>query len=183
MTRLETQKLILRDLEKGDEKTLQQKINDLDISKYLLVVPHPYSIEDSKWFVNKCIQEAKKEERTSYNFAIVSKENNELMGVIGLTEIDFFQGTGTIGYWLEKKYHRQGFMFEAAKEVLRFAFEDLNLRRLDVAAFVNNYASNNLIKKLGFEFEGLRKEKDISKASGEINDTNEYGLLKRNWKG
>ena len=41
-------------------------------------------------------------------------------------------------------------MTEAANEIIRFAFMDLMLRRLNIEAFVENVASNNLIKKLGF---------------------------------
>jgi len=72
-------------------------------------------------------------------------------------------------------------MTEAAKRVIEFAFNDLKLRRLNVCAFVENKASNNVIKKLGFVFEGTKKQAVRSKATNIIHDTHNYRLLKEEW--
>ena len=52
--KLETQRLILQDLTKNEIEILPKLINDLEISKWLAVVPYPYTKEDAKWFINKC---------------------------------------------------------------------------------------------------------------------------------
>ena len=72
-------------------------------------------------------------------------------------------------------------MTEAATEVIRFAFEELKLRRLNIEAFVENVPSNNLIKKLGFVFEGTRKQGTRSRATNIVHDTNHYRMLKEEW--
>ena len=176
---LKTKRLILRDLKEEDTSILAELINDLDISKFLALVPFPYSIDDAKWFVNKCISDQNQNPRTSYELAITI--DNNLVGVVGLTKVDDFNGTATLGYWLAKKVQRQGIMTEAVNELIRFAFIDLNLNRLNVEAFVDNVASNALIKKLGFSFEGIQREGTKCKATGKLNDANQYGLLKSDW--
>ena len=73
-------------------------------------------------------------------------------------------------------------MFEAAVEIVRFGFKDLNLRRIDVEADTNNDASNGLIKKLGFKYEGCLRKAMRCKATGKIHDENLWGLLRSEWK-
>ena len=96
--------------------------------------------------------------------------------------MDHFNGTATVGYWLGREHWRQGIMTEAAREIIRFAFQDLNLRRLNIEAFVENVASNTLIKKLGFVFEGTQIKGARSKATNKIHDAHHYRLLREEWE-
>ena len=73
-------------------------------------------------------------------------------------------------------------MTEAAKRTIEFAFNDLNLNRVNVFASTKNKASNKVIQKLGFVFEGIKRQSMRSKATGLPYDTNTYGLLKEDWK-
>jgi RimJ/RimL family protein N-acetyltransferase len=72
-------------------------------------------------------------------------------------------------------------MTEAASEVIKFAFLELGLRRLNINAFVENIPSNNLIKKLGFVFEGTRKQSTRARATNKVHDTHNYRMLKEEW--
>jgi len=177
--KIKTERLILRDFEKKDMNDLIENINNLNISKWLLVVPYPYTKKDAEGWINHCAK--KKKQRKDYNFGI--EFEGRMIGCVGLSNVDEFQGTATIGYWLGEKYWRQGIMKEALQKVLDFAFNQLKLRRINVEAYTKNEASNNLIKKMGFKFEGTRKKSARSKADGKIHDANEYGLLKEEWKG
>jgi ribosomal-protein-alanine N-acetyltransferase len=62
---------------------------------------------------------------------------------------------GTLGYWISEPYARQGLMREAAELVLRFAYEDLKLHRVEAACLPDNEASRHLLLSLGFIEEGL----------------------------
>jgi len=73
-------------------------------------------------------------------------------------------------------------MTEAATRVIKFAFEELDLRRLNICAFVENNPSNNLIKKLGFIFEGTKKQDMRSRATNKVHDTHNYRMLKEEWE-
>ncbi len=87
-----------------------------------------------------------------------------------------------IGYWLGEKYWSQGIVTEAAKKVIEFAFNDLKLNRIDVHAVIENKGSNRVIEKLGFVFEGTKKQAMRAKATNVLHDINTYGLLKEDWE-
>jgi len=87
-----------------------------------------------------------------------------------------------MGYWLGEAYWGKGYMTEAVKRMLAFAFDDLNLNRVNICAFVENEASNAVIRKVGFVFEGTKRQGNRSRASGKIHDSNEYGMLKEDWE-
>ncbi len=87
-----------------------------------------------------------------------------------------------MGYWLAKTFWRQGIMTEAANKVMEFAFNDLNLNRVNISAVIENEASNATIRKLGFVFEGVKKQALRSKATNKLHDLNTYGLLREDWE-
>lgn len=180
--RLETKRLILREINEEDEKDLIENINNLNVSRYLVLVPYPYKKKDAKWWINKCKKNAKEKPRTNYNFNIELKLKRGIIGAVGLGKVDKFQGTATLGYWLGEKYWKQKIMSEATKEVLDFAFNRLKLRRINVSAYIKNKPSNNLIKKMGFKHEGMKRKAVKVKSTGKICDENIYGLLKEGWK-
>ncbi len=180
--KLVTKRLIIREFKDSDVDNLIENINNIRVLRYLLIVPHPYLKKEAKWWINHCKKQSKEKLRKSYNFAIELKSEKKLIGGVGLTDFDRFQGTGTIGYWLGEKYHRQGFMTEALNEMIIFCFNKLKLRRIDIAALKENIPSNNLIKKVGFKYEGLRIKKVRPKSTGKVSDELIYGMLKEDWE-
>jgi RimJ/RimL family protein N-acetyltransferase len=82
---------------------------------------------------------------------------------------------------LAEELWRQRIMTEATREIMRFAFEELNLNRINVKAAVENTASNATIRKLGFVFEGVARQDYRSKATNKLHNVNNYGLLKEDW--
>ena len=133
----------------------------------------------AEWWVNNCKKEAKENLRVNYNFGV--EYNGELVGGIGLTKIDYFVKKATFGLWLGRNYWRKGIMTEASRVFFDFAFNELGLNRINSSAFVRNEASNKLHEKLGFNYEGKRRNNSRSKATGEFHDSNIYGLLKEDW--
>lgn len=181
--KINTKRLIIRDFKLGDEISTRENVNNLNVSKWLLVVPYPYKKPDALWWINECIKNQKKKPRESFEFAITLKKNKqEVIGGVGLSKVNLYEGTAELGYWLGENYWKCGYGYEAAKKVLEFAFKKLKLRRMNVSAFKKNKGSNALIKKLGFKFEGMRKKFHKTKATGEIVDANFYGMFKEDWK-
>tara|TARA_Y100000310_G_C20670987_1_gene810275 strand:+ start:501 stop:1049 length:549 start_codon:yes stop_codon:yes gene_type:complete len=179
--KLTTKRLILRDLKQGDQESVRKHVNNLEISKWLLVVPYPYTKKDADWWINHCLDEQKKKQR-DYTFGITIKPDNQIIGGVSLNKIDKFQGTATMGYWLSEDYWRKGYMSEAVMKMIGFAFSRLKLRRVVIKAFTKNKASNNLAKKLGFKFEGTLRKACKAKATGKIHNEHLYSLLKNEWK-
>ena len=177
-----TGRLVLRDIVMKDVKDIVENANDILISRYVTHVPYPYTLKDGKDFVKHCNEKAKEKPRKTYEFGIELKSEKKIVGMITLSSVDKFNGTATIGYWLGRKYWRNGIMSEALNSILDFAFNRLKLRRMDISASTKNKASNGLIRKFGFEKEGMRRKKLRAKSTGKIHDENIYGLLKEDWK-
>jgi ribosomal-protein-alanine N-acetyltransferase len=179
---LKTKRLILRDIEAEDADSIRENINNIKVSRYLLTVPSPYTRKDAKWWVNHCKEQQNKKPRTSYELGIVMRPNKEVIGGVGLSKVERYQGTAEAGYWLGEKYWRKGIMTEAVSKVIDFAFYKLKLRKIKIPIFVENEASNGLARKLGAKLEGVFKKQCRVKSTGKIHDENVYGLLKENWK-
>ena len=174
---LKTKRLILREINKKDEKQIIENINNLNVSRWLLVVPYPYRKKEAKWWINHV-----REKKEDYQFAIELKDEKAYIGGIGLTKVDKFQGTATIGYWIGEKYWGKGYGTEALGAVLNFAFNKLKLRRVEAGVFVGNHASGKLLEKFGAKLEGIMRKAKRCKATKEIIDEQMYGILKEEFK-
>jgi RimJ/RimL family protein N-acetyltransferase len=74
----------------------------------------------------------------------------------------------------------QGFATEAAGALLQWAFDTLDLNRVQAETDTRNTASGRVLEKLGFVREGTLREDCI--VNGEVSDSWVYGLLRRQWK-
>jgi ribosomal-protein-alanine N-acetyltransferase len=88
--------------------------------------------------------------------------------------------SATMGYCLDDAAWGQGFATEAAAALLRWAFDTLDLNRVQAAADTRNTASGRVLEKLGFVREGTLREDCI--VEGEVSDSWVYGLLRREWE-
>lgn len=178
-----TQRLKIREIKATDAGNIVRYAGNINVSRYLLVVPHPYHLKDASEWIKKCKKDAKEEPRKNYELAITLRAEPDagMIGSIGLTKVDLYRGTGMIGYWLGEPFWRQGIMNEVAKALIDFAFTKLKLRRLDISAADVNDASNGLIKKLGFVYEGTRRKRLRVKSTGRVYDENLYGMLREEW--
>lgn len=140
----------------------------------------PDVIEDRDAFAVRCT--ARQRERqlgAGYGFGIFI--DGMFGGEINLSSVQRgpFQ-SGTVGYWIDEAQAGQGYMPEAVVVVCRFAFEELGLRRLEIAIVPRNSASRRVVEKLGLREEG------VSKAFLEINgmweDHVRYGITCEEWK-
>lgn len=104
--KLITKRLILRPLKDSDAKSVSENINDLDISKWLLVVPYPYNLKDAKDWIKHNKEGWKKKKKKDYSFGIELKKEKKIIGGMGIHKIDKFHGKAEVGYWLGKKYWR-----------------------------------------------------------------------------
>ena len=180
--KIKTERLILREWEQKDKKDIIEGINNLRVSKWLLSVPFPYKKKDVNWWIKHCQEKLKKKKRESYELAIELKKEKKVIGGFALAHFDKTQGTATLGYWLNEKYHNKGYGTEALGKLIEFAFEKLKLRRLNACVFVRNPSSGRLLEKFGAKKEGLKRKSQVCKADGKIKDDIVYGLLKSEWK-
>lgn len=179
--KLSTKRLILRQPTGKDTKSLIRNINNLEVSKWLLVVPYPYTKKDALWWINHCKEKAGEKPRKSYEFNIQLKGEEGIIGGVGISKVDKYQKTAVVGYWLGEDYWRQGIVSEAFEQLLKFAFERLKMRRLEAEVYAGNKKSAGLLMKFGFKYEGTKRKAVVCKADGKIHDAEIYGLLNKEY--
>jgi len=174
---LTTTRLKLRKIESGDIPSIIKYANNKHISSNVLNVPHPYTAEDAIFWMNFALQGFKNKER--FVFAITLKESNEFIGGIGI-HTDSRHNTAEIGYWLGEPFWNKGIMTEAAKAVLEFGFETLNLNKIYATHFTDNTASGKVLINNGMIKEAELKEQ--YKVNDMYKSVFQYRLTKQEYK-
>lgn len=172
---IETDRLILRQYRLEDADDIVEGLNNLNVSKWLAGAPYPYTKEDALYFINDSL------ENNLYNFAIELKSENKVIGGTQITNIDKHNGTAGGGIWISEKYWGKGYGTEAFGARIKYAFEDLGLRRLENGYFKENEKSHKMQLRFGYKDEGIRRKRFVSRGSGKIEDEYITGLLKDEW--
>ncbi|MFY9914369.1 MAG: GNAT family protein [Nocardioidaceae bacterium] len=87
--------------------------------------------------------------------------------------------SASLGYCLDAAAWGHGFATEAAHSLLQWAFDTLDLNRVQAETDTRNAASAHVLEKLGFVREGTLREDCV--VNGEVSDSWVYGLLRRQW--
>lgn len=91
----------------------------------------------------------------AWPFFIFADADQSLVGAITLSNVRRgVAETGTLGYWIGKPFAGRGHATAAVRAMVAYAFEDLNLHRVEAACVPGNLASRRVLEKAGFELEG-----------------------------
>lgn len=115
-----------------------------------------------------------------YSFFIFRREDDTLVG--GITIANVRRGVAQIasfGYWIGKRYTRNGYMTEGVSGASTFAFDNLSLHRVEAACLQSNLASQGVLKKAGFSYEGLARK--YLKINGQWRDHMVFSLLREDF--
>lgn len=167
----ETDRLILRLFTSRDATRVTELLQDGEVHKTTQNVPYPYTEQMAHDWINLHGVWIANEHR--YEFAVVLKETNELIGVVGLSNLD---KVGELGYWFGKDYWNKGYGTEAAEAMLDYAFNDLDYHRIYARFMVTNPGSGRIMEKIGMTKEGTLK-KHIKK-DGKYIDLDMFAILK-----
>jgi ribosomal-protein-alanine N-acetyltransferase len=93
---------------------------------------------------------------TAVPLFITRRSDNELLGAITLDNIRRGPAqAGTTGYWIGHPHARQGYMREAIQSVVHYAFNQLDLSRIEAGCLPENTASRRLLEQCGYKYEGV----------------------------
>src|ERR1700722_1778962 len=148
--KLKTKRLTLREWQNSDLDDLVEGLGDFTVAQWLAFVPHPYTRNHGASWIHSRITSAAKMPRREYHLAIVLDAEAKVIGGVSLDGIDFQHGTAGGGIWLNAHYHNGGYGTEAFAARLGFAFDELNLRRIENGFLQGNEASRKLLEKLGY---------------------------------
>lgn len=171
--KLKSQRLILDQVRNDDAKIIQSICSNPKVSKNLLTVPSPYTIDDSLWWINHIARLA--EDGRQYNFALRLKNSTEMIGTISLVP-SYPHQKAILGYWLAEEHWNNGYMTEALSTLIQFGFEQLSLHKIYAPHFASNPASGKVMQKAGMEYEATLKDEYFK--DGIFHDVHRYCIIK-----
>ena len=171
---LETERLILRRFTIEDaEAMFNNWASDPEVTKFLTWPTHR-SIEDSKWFINKCLDSYN--DLSFYNWAIELKDTHELIGNISFVKVDEDTNSTDFGWVMSRKYWGNGYAPEAANKIIDFMFNEVGGECVFAVHDVNNPKSGKAMQKVGMKYEGIIRH--CNKNNQGIVDCARYSILK-----
>lgn len=174
---LKTPRLILRPWCEDDAESLYKYASDEDVG-YPAGWPAHTSVENSREIIKNVLS-------TPETYAVCLTDGTPI-GSIGLkagsnTDMTDREDECELGYWIGKPFWGRGLIPEAARELLRHAFENLEMRAVWCGYYDGNVKSRRVQEKLGFVYhhttEGLEVE-----LLGEIRTGHVMLLTREAWK-
>lgn len=157
---IETKHLILRDHVKSDWKDIHEYCSLPDFSQYDTWGPN--SEDDTKSFVQFCIENARLKSRYKFDLAVVHKETNKTIGGVGIRRTTESSLIADIGYAINPKFQGQGLAVEAGRAMLDFAFKQLDLVLVWATCDCRNIPSYKVMEKIGMRRVGqILKHKKV----------------------
>jgi len=146
---MKTERLVIRPIKYNDIRDISEYGCDEETGLYMIYWPK--TKERLKDFVADCVKAWEQKEQTWYEFAVLRKNTDKVIGNITLT---IKERRGEIGWISNKAYWGNGFMTEAAQEILRFAFITLGLSEVKAACEAENCRSYRVMEKCGMKRQG-----------------------------
>ena len=147
--------VILRAFEREDAERCYRWMNDPNIVR-TLKSRYPIAFQNEAEWLERAMHASPSER----HFAIERKEDRSHIGNASIHEIDWVSRTGSFGLFIgEPTAWNRGFGGDAIRTLVRFAFEEMNLRKLRINVFEYNDRAKHVLEAQGFVEEGrLRQE-------------------------
>jgi ribosomal-protein-alanine N-acetyltransferase len=174
---LRTERLALRPFTHADGDALFALHSNAHVLRYWDSPPWSDRARAER-FLAACRQLA--EEGSGARLAVDRASDGAFIGWCSLSRWNPDHRSASLGYCLDDAAWGHGYATEAAGAVLQWAFETLDLNRVQAEADTRNRASARVLEKLGFVLEGTLREDCV--VNGEVSDSWVYGLLRREWQ-
>ena len=174
---LPTARLRLRPFTEADSAALYALHSSARVLRYWDSPPWSEPARAAR-FVAACRLMA--EEGSGARLAIDRTSDGTFLGWCSLTRWSPDYRSAAMGYCLSEAAWGHGYATEAARAVLQWAFDALDLNRVQAETDTRNAASARVLEKLGFVREGTLREDCI--VNGEVSDSWVYGLIRSQWR-
>jgi RimJ/RimL family protein N-acetyltransferase len=144
----------LRPLEPADAERYVRWLNDPEVTR-TLTVRYPLGSEPERAIIERM---AKHAGYRDVNFAIEIRETGEHIGTVGVGDSYRESRWGTLGIVIGAKEHwGRGYGEDALREMLRFAFWEMNLDTVRLEVYASNARARDLYERVGFVVEGRKR--------------------------
>jgi RimJ/RimL family protein N-acetyltransferase len=171
----EGERIYFRPLDLEDEPLLKQWVNDPAVRQYLHSRGPLNSVREREWI------ESLGKNTTDYVFGVVVRQGDRLIGTVGLHQVDLVNRGAMLGISIgDRAWQGRGYGREAIRLVLKYAFEELNLNRVGLAVFADNWRAIRTYQKVGFVQEGCLRQAQYR--NGRYQDAYRFGMLRSEWE-
>lgn len=170
---LATERLLLRPYAPDDSAEIARLLNDAEMARFLMVIPHPFVEFDARTLVKAAWRRLTG--GRGFDLLITVRDGGgKPVGSVGIGLHD--EGRrGELGFWIGREYWGRGYAGEAARRMVVFAAETLRVPVLTGTVAVDNEASLAVMARLGFVETG-RGEKRVP-STGEMREVIFFELL------
>jgi [ribosomal protein S5]-alanine N-acetyltransferase len=172
---LETERLILRPISMDDADATYAYAIDPVSSEFMPWEVHR-SMADTIAYLETIPKDYAARERIS--FAMVLKSTGEFIGSCGFHHILLKHHSIRIGYLLIPSQWGKGYMTEAVREMIRFAFDEMGMHRVEATCDYDNIRSARVMERCGMTLEGVFRDHEVRQ--GKFVSTKSYAIIKGN---
>lgn len=174
--KIETERLMLRSIVENDDSDIFAYSKSPNVGRNAGWKPHE-NIEETREIMKQIFL------NQPYMFGIVLKENNKLIGTIGLIDDPKRANhhAKMLGFALSEDYWGKGLTTEASKAVLDLGFKDSETTIITCCCYAFNQRSHRVIEKCGFRYEGCLRQCEM-RYDGKVFDVESYSLLQGEYR-
>jgi len=174
-TELTDGELLLRPLQRTDREALFEAVTESiqEVSPWLPWCHAGYAIAETDAFIESCITAWA--QQTHFPLAIFDARTGQYFGGTGVNHIERMNRLGNVGYWIRTSATRRGAASKAVRLVARFAFETVQLVRLEIVVRPENVASRRAAEKAGAKLETIARNRIVQ--HGKAYDAALYSLI------
>lgn len=173
--KIEGERIYLSPINLEDAEVYTKWMNDPSITNNTHASARLMNVEAEKEWIQSslCNQD--------YQFAIVLKENDTLLGNCGIMNLNSIDQVATVGIFIgEEEYRSNGYGAEALRLLLSYGFDVLHLHNMDLKVFSFNTRAIRCYEKVGFREYGRRHESYY--LNGSYHDQIMMEILEKDWR-
>lgn len=168
--------ILIRTFREGDADALYEAAREsiAEVSPWLPWCHENYSIEETREFITS--RELASQGDEWYSFGIFEKDSGRFLGGVGINFINRVHQMANLGYWVRTSATGRGLATKATRLVAKFAFEQLDLQRIEIVAAVGNIPSQRVAEKAGAAREGVLRNRLLIR--GQSQDAVMFSLVR-----
>ncbi len=150
--------------------------NEHHLMEFMHWMVPDYSLQMAEEFIEATRKSIENKEHLGFGIF----RRDRLLGVIGFVSFDWKARKTEIGYWIDKDEQGKGIISRASRYLIDYAFDGLDLNRIEIRCSSENLRSAAIPKRLGFRFEGHLRQSEFR--NGKLHDFLTFGLLRSDRK-
>lgn len=149
-----------------------------EFSRWMPWCHENYALEEAASFIAGSIENWSS--RAEYDYAIFDVQSGKFLGGVALNLFNHHRKLANLGYWVRTGSQKRGVAHAATRLLAQTAFEDSDLNRIEIAAAVENYASQKTAEKAGATREGVLRQ--LLHIGGRIHDAALFSFVRADFK-